>query len=169
VRPGLALCLALSLTAPASAGHAHLPARVTLDGVAGVSPGLSPDAVARRWGVRLRLDTTFGFRCQTATVNAGRMTGYALFERYRFGSVVFHRGAVTGRGIRIGSTRAELLRAYRGRLTRRRNAYIPGTLDYFVRRARAPHWELRFDVSARGRVTRIAFGNRSVRYTEGCA
>jgi hypothetical protein len=38
-----------------------------------------------------------------------------------------------------------------------------------VRRARAPHWQLRFDGSSRGRVIRISFGDRSVRYTEGCA
>jgi hypothetical protein len=169
VLKGLAFCLALSLAASASAGIAHLPARVTLDGVAGVTPGMSPDVVAQRWGIRLRLDTTFGFRCQTAVVKAGAMRGYALFERRRFGSVFFDEGAVTGRGIRVGSTRAELVRAYGHRLTRRRNAYNPGAVDYFVRRARAPRWELRFDVSARGRVERISLGNHTVRYTEGCA
>ena len=41
----------------------------------------------------------------------------------------------------------------------------PGAVDSFVARARAP----RFDVSPRGRVTRIALGNRMVRATEGCA
>ena len=162
-------CLALALAGPALAGPAHLPARVTLDGVAGVTPGMTADAVARRWGVRLRLTTEFGFRCQTAQVDAGGMSGYALFERRRFGAVFFGRGAVTGRGIRIGSTRAQLLRAYRGRLTRRPNVYPHGSHDYFVRRTRAPRWELRFDVSAGGRVERISFGDSDVRRTEGCA
>ena len=135
----------------------------------GVTPGLAPDVVARRWGVRLRLDATFGLRCQTAVVEAGAMRGYALFERRRFGAVFFDAGAVTARGIRVGSTRAELMRAYGRLLTSRRNAYDPRAVDYFVRRARAPHWELRFDVAASGRVERISFGNRTVRYTEGCA
>ena len=169
MRKAPVVCLALAFVGSATAGSSHLPARVTLDGVAGVTPGMPPDVVARRWGVRLRLDTTFGFRCQIAEVNAARMSGYALFERRRFGSVFFDRGAVTARGIRVGSTRSDLTAAYRGRLTRRRNAYNPGAYDYFVRRVRAPRWELRFDVSARGRVERISFGNHTVRYTEGCA
>ena len=63
------------------------------------------------------------------------MRGYALFERRRFGSVFLDEGAVTGRGIRIGSTRARLLQAYGPRLTSRRNAYDPRAVDYFVRRA----------------------------------
>ena len=169
MRKAAVVGLALALAGSAGARPSRLPARVTVDGVGGVVPGFTPDVVAQRWGVRLRLDTTFGFRCQTAQVDGGGMSGYALFERRRFGAVFFDRGAVTGRGIRVGSTRAQLVGAYGRRLTRRRNAYVHGSYDYFVRRSRAPRWELRFDVSARGRVTRIAFGNRTVRYTEGCA
>jgi hypothetical protein len=45
-----------------------------------------------------------------------------------------------------------------------------GGRNYFLRRARAPHWELRVDVSPEKRVTQIAFGERaSVRLDEGCA
>jgi len=45
-----------------------------------------------------------------------------------------------------------------------------GGRQYFVRRARPPHWELRFDVSSAKRVTPIVFGeHRSVRLDEGCA
>jgi hypothetical protein len=165
VPKALALGLALAL---APAAGAALPARVTLAGGGGVVPGMTPAVVARRWDLGLRLDTEFGFRCQTAVVKAGPMRGYALFERRRFGSVFFDAGAVTGRGIRIGSTRADLVRAYGRALTSRPDAYDPRAVNYFVRRAGAPRRELRFDV-VRGRVRRIAFGNHTVRSTEGCA
>lgn len=156
-------------TAIASASPSRLPAPVTLQGVGGVYPGLGIREVARRWGVRLEPDTTFGSPCQTASVRVRSLDGYALFEHRRFGSVFFRRGAVTGRGVRIGSTRAQLERAYPRGLTSRPNAYTPRARDYFFRRARKPRWELRFDVSPGGRVTVIAFGNATVRYSEGCA
>jgi hypothetical protein len=111
----------------AQAAGATLPARVTLDGVDGVVPGMTPAAVGRRRGVRLRLDAEFDLRCQTAVV-----------------------------------------RAYGARLTNRRVAYDPRAASSFDRRVRTPQWELRFDV-VRGRVTRIAFGDHTVRNTEGCA
>jgi hypothetical protein len=42
--------------------------------------------------------------------------------------------------------------------------------NYLLRRARAPHWELRVDVSPEQRVKQIAFGERAfVGLDEGCA
>jgi hypothetical protein len=49
------------------------------------------------------------------------------------------------------------------------NKYVPRGRDYYVRRARAPHWELRFNVSPEGTVVERAFGNKAVRLVEGCA
>ena len=55
-------------------------------------------------------------------------------------------------------------------LSSRPDRYIHGGRNFFLRRARAPHWELRVDVSPDKRVTQIAFGERaSVRLDEGCA
>jgi hypothetical protein len=89
--------------------------------------------------------------------------------RGRFGAVFLSRGAVTGRGIRIGSTLAEVRRAYRP-LSSRPNRFIPGARYYFVRRTAAPHWELRIDVGPNRRVTRIVFGTHdAVRLDEACA
>jgi hypothetical protein len=83
--------------------------------------------------------------------------------------VFFRRGAVTGKGVRVGSTLAQVLRAY-PKLTWRPDRYVHGGRNYFIRRVRAPHWEIRVDVSPRMRVTQIAFGDReSVRLDEGCA
>jgi hypothetical protein len=162
--------LALTLSTAALAASGSLPARITLDGVAGVVPGQSPEEVERRWGVPVQLpDNIHSLGCERAYVDAGSMRGYALFENGRLGAVFFDRGAVTDKGIRIGSTVGQLRRAYGSRLTSRTKRYPAGARDYFVRRARTPHWELRFDVSPAGRVTQIGFGAAPVRYTNGCS
>jgi hypothetical protein len=108
--------------------------------------------------------------CGQAFLSRSGLSGYVLFmPRDRFGALFLRRGAVTGKGIRIGSTLADLRAAYSG-LSSRPDRYVHGGRQYFVRRARAPHWELRFDVSPAARVTQIVFGAASsVRLDEGCA
>ena len=160
------IALAVALAA------AGLPAPVTLNGVAGVTPGMSPGQVEARWTVPVQLSPPIGApgsTCQTALIRAGTIRGYALFESRRFGAVFFDRGARTPRGIRIGSSEAALRRAYAGQLVRRSHAYVHGGHYYYLRRRRAPHWRIRFDTNGRGRVTQIAFGARAVAYIEGCA
>ena len=95
------------------------------------------------------------------------MRGHAIFVRGRLGSLWFDRGVLAGRGIGIGSTLPALRRAYR-RLEVRPDPAVPGARSVFVRRTRAPHWRLRFDLSPRDRVTRIAFGDGSVLLADGC-
>jgi hypothetical protein len=165
------LPLAVALIVAGAAGAApHAPLRLTLDGVAGVRPGMSAAQVSDRWGMRLRPNYEVRPDCGQAFLRGSGLAGYALFmPRDRFGALFLTRGAVTGRAIRIGSTRAQLRAAY-SRLTSRPDRYIHGGRQYFARRARPPHWELRFDVSPSNRVTQIAFGERrSVRLDEGCA
>jgi hypothetical protein len=167
----LALVLASTLAAGGvAAAGLSAPARVTLDGAGGARPGMSVAAVSAKWGVPLRPNYEVRPTCGTARIEQRGIVGQAIFmPRGRFGAAFFRKGAVTGRGIRIGSTLAELRRAY-PRLRSRPDRYIHGGRNYFLRRARAPHWELRVDVSPEKRVTQIAFGERaSVRLDEGCA
>lgn len=163
------LALMLAAAGTAAAGLTT-PARVTLDGVGGARPGMSVAAVSAKWGVPLRPNYEVRATCGTAVIEQPGVAGQAIFmPRGRFGAVFFRRGAVTGRGIRIGSTLAQLQRAY-PKLSSRPDKYIHGGRNYFLRRTRAPHWELRVDVSPEKRVTQIAFGERaSVRLDEGCA
>jgi hypothetical protein len=146
------------------------PARVTLDGVAGARPGMSVAAVSAVWGVRLRPSYEVRPTCGTARIERPGIEGEVMvMPRGRFGAVYFRKGVVTGRGIRIGSTLAQLRRAY-PKLSSRPDKYIHGARNYFLRRSRAPRWELRFDVSPANRVRQIAFGERTaVRLVEGCA
>lgn len=130
-------------------------------------PGMTEAQIEARWGIRLRIQLFPGSTCGIAPL--GSHQRYLLFERGRLGSVWFRRGASTGRGVRIGSTRAQLLRAYPRGLRSQPNHYTPGARDYYLRRTRKPRWELRFDVSPKGRVVQIAFENRTVHYVEGCA
>ena len=169
----LVLVLALGLASAVSgvaAARLGTPARVNVDGVAGARPGMSVAAVSAKWGVPLRPSYEVRPGCGTASIDRPGIVGEAIFmPRGRFGAVFFRRGAVTGRGIRIGSTLAELRRAY-PKLSSRPDRYLHGSINYFLRRTRAPHWELRIDVSPEKRVTQIAFGDRaSVRLDEGCA
>ena len=160
--------MAILVAGPAADGAlSALPAPVTLDGVGGVRPGLRPAQVASRWGIPVRLEGEGGTRC--AHVGAGALRGYAVFQNGRFAAVFFRSGAVTDRGIRIGSRLAAVRRAYGRRLTSEPNKYTPGARDFYVRRSPTPRWELRLDVSPTGHVTQIAFGNRAVRLVEGCA
>jgi hypothetical protein len=144
------LVLASTLAAAGVAAAAlSSPARVTLDGVGGVRPGMNVAAVSTAWGVSLRPAYDIRPTCGTARLERSGIEAQVIFmPRGRFGAVYFQKGAVTGRGIRIGSTLAQMKRAY-PKLSFRPDAYIHGARNYFVRRPRAPHWELRFDVSAR--------------------
>jgi hypothetical protein len=166
---GLAAVIALVVVGAAVAG-VRAPVRVTLDGVAGVRPGMSAAAVSARWGIHLRPNYEVRPGCGETDFRRSPIEGSAVFmPRGRFGAVFFRGGAVTGRGIRVGSTVAQLRRAYRS-LTWRPNRFVPGGRNYFVRRRAAPHWELRIDVGANGRVTQIVFGTHAaVRLDEGCA
>jgi hypothetical protein len=172
-RNAVALCVvgfALAVAGLGFAGGNALPAPVTLDGVAGAVPGMTPEQVARRWGTRVDLGAEeVSPGCRTANVRKNAVRGYALFERGRFAAVWFERGAWTPSGIRIGSTRAALVRAYGSRLAWKRHAYEPGGWYAFLTRRMSPRWRIRFDVSRFGKVSRIGFGARAVVYVEGCA
>jgi hypothetical protein len=161
------LC-AVVAAAPALAG---VPADglVTLDGVSGAVPGMRPAQVAEQLGAPVRLLGPSSDVCRVALISAGPLRGYAIFENRRLGALFFEKGARTGKGIRIGSKVADLEQAYGKRLRSQPDKYVPGARNMFVRRAKAPHWELRFDVSKAGRVTTIAQGAGQVRYVEACS
>src|SRR5687768_12038275 len=120
--------------AGAAAAGLSTPARVTLDGVGGARPGMSVAAVSAEWGVSLRPNYEVRPTCGTASIERPGIVGQAIFmPRGRFGAVFLRKGAVTGRGIRIGSTLAQLRRAY-PRLSSRPDRYIHGGRNYFLRR-----------------------------------
>jgi hypothetical protein len=165
------LVLAAALAVVGAAGSAlQAPVLVTLDSVVGARPGMTVAAVSERWGIRLRPNYEVRPTCGQAFIKRQGVDGYAIFmPRGRLGAVFLRKGAVTGKGIRIGSTLAQLQRAY-PTLTSRPDRYIHGGRNYSLLRARAPRWEIRFDVSPAKRVTQIVFGEReSVRLDEGCA
>jgi hypothetical protein len=167
-----ALAAALMLAVVGAAAAAlRAPFRLSFDGSAGARPGMSVAAVSARWGIRLRADYEVRPTCGEARIEGvAGIVGHAVFmPRGRFAGVFLRRGVVTDRGIRIGSTLAEVRRAHPS-LTSRSHRFLHGTREYFARRSVAPHWELRIDVAPSRRVTQIAFGTHAaVRLDEGCA
>ena len=159
--------IALAATAAASASPQYVPSIVTLDGVGDVRPGQSVATVGRSFGLAL-LPEQIGPGCAQAAFTSGAVRGRATFVRGRLGSLWFDRGVLAGRGIAVGATFTALQRAYR-RLEIRQDPDVSGARNAFVRRTASPHWLLRFDVSARGRVTGIAYGDRSLYGADGCA
>jgi hypothetical protein len=168
----IALVAVITLAAAGAATAAlRTPVRVTLDGVAGARPGMSAADVSTRWVIDLRPNYEVRPSCGEAELRgAAGIAGHAIFmPRDRFGAVFLRQGAVTGRGIRIGSNLAEVRRAYRS-MTSRPSRYLHGQREYFVRRLTTPHWELRIDVDAGKHVVQIVFGTHAaVRLDEGCA
>jgi hypothetical protein len=169
MRQALLLCIVLcglALIPVAEPSSQFVPSIVTLDGVGDVWPGLAVTQVEQRFGIDLRL-AAFGAGCTRASFRSDMVRGNAIFVRGRLASLWFDRGVIAGRGIGIGTPLAALRRAYRS-LEIRRDPEVAGVRNAFVRRTRAPHWQLRFDLSPQGRVTRIAFGDQSVRLADGC-
>ena len=170
MRQALPLCFVLcglALIPVAEPAPAFVPSIVTLDGVGDVRPGLTVSQVERRFEIDLH-PAVIRPGCAKASFRSGIVRGHAMFVRGRLGSLWFDRGVLAGRGIGIGAPLAEIRRVYR-RLEIRADPDLPGARNVFVRRTRAPHWRLRFDVSPRSRVTRIAFGDQSVLLADGCA
>jgi hypothetical protein len=131
---------------------------------------MSAAQVQSLWGVQLKLEGRASPGCQTATVRLGPIIGAVLFQNRRLRAVWFSHGVGTPYGIRIGSSVAALKRAYGSRLTRAHALYDRGVWLYYLRRSQSPHWSLRFDASAAGRIRSIGFGDRDyVTAQEGCA
>src|SRR4051812_28639553 len=165
VAAAAALATAVVCCASAFAVSRSAPYLVTLDGVGGVVPGMTPAQVSRIWGVPVTLGPDVASPgCQEAVIRAGRVHGYALFLSGRFGAVWFDRGARTPSGITIGSTVPQLVRAYDTRygMYAKPHTYVIGGQYFFLTRQQSPHWKLRFDSNASARITQIGFGNDTV-------
>ena len=163
------LAFALVAVATASGAPTKLPAPLTLDGWGGVVPGMTSRQAATRWGIPLSAAAA-GSPCSASAIRTKALHGYALFEHGKLGAVFVDFGAFTPSGIRIGSQESVLRRAFAGRLKVQPHKYIRGGHYYFLTRRSSPHWQLRFDTNAKGRITQIGFGTHAaVSLVEGCS
>lgn len=155
-----AVLAALVLAIGSGGARADLSQLVTLDGVAGVVPGMPASAVHRLWGIPL---PPRGRLCGISRFRVGDERGYALFLRGRFGAVFFDAGARTPAGIGVGTPLAKAKAAY-GKGLR----HEAGSSSYFLHRVRVPRYQIRFDVDAHGRIVLVGFGDAAVHFVGGC-
>jgi hypothetical protein len=88
-------------------------ARLGRDGLAGVTPGMTPLQVQHAWRIPIVLSPSRSIpHCRMASIVTGPVRGYALFEDGRLGAVFFTAGVRTDRRIGVGSTLKTLTRAY---------------------------------------------------------
>ncbi len=127
--PLVAVATALSIATSGCYGSedARLPAPVTLDGVAGVTTlrALDDDSmtwedVQKAWNMKIPLLLTGqgSTNVEIGIVCAGEQQGVLIFVYDNLQEMRFYSGAVTDRGVGIGSTRSELRKAYGSRLER---------------------------------------------------
>jgi hypothetical protein len=156
-----ALAVVVSASATAAPGGNRL-GEVTLDGVGGVTPGMTAEEVATTWGIPVRVLSTL---CAVVKVNPGGARGSAIFVDGKLKAVFFQKGVRTTSGIGIGSTITGLQRIYGRRLQS-----ATGSHFFFLTRHDQPRWQIRFDTNRANRVIQIGFGDSvSVHVVAGCA
>jgi hypothetical protein len=174
LRLGCCIFAAAAMSSSVAAGAADADsglraAQVTLAGVAGVTPGMTPLQVQGVWEIPIVLTGPIGSPCRMARVVAGPVRGYALFQHGRLGALFFTAGVKTDRGIEVGSTSKAIIKAYgSSRLLFWPSPDSSGIDVYTRKRYPGDGRALRFDLDPQThRVTQIGLGGRELSRTSG--
>lgn len=165
---GQAIALLVLIAGPAGAAE---PPRLTPDGWGALRIGMGEREAVRRFGLR-NVDPegeVTGPECRQYHVPSrpqldvmtedGRVTRISLYRK----------GAIrTDRGLAVGSTEAEVRKAYGAALTTEPHHYEEAPARYLTWRPAAGKPGIRFETDARRRVTAIHAGGASIAYVEGC-
>jgi hypothetical protein len=157
--------------AAVAGGRTVMPLRITLDGVAGLAPGMTPAQVRRTLRAPIVLsDAKPGSNCRMARIANDPLRGYALFLDGRLSALFFTAGVRTDRGIEMGSPLNEIVEAYGSSHLifwpapgGQRSVHVY-TRARYLGDGRA----LRFDLDADpDHVTKIGLGGRALNRTRG--
>lgn len=141
---------------------------VSLGGVAGAKTTMTPAQVSAAWRVPVTANviTPGGGLCAVADVQFHNRLVVAWFISNQLARLDFQHGAITDRGIHIGSTKAAVTKAYGGQLRRHLHPYsVPNTYDEFIKKRGV---YLYFSL-IHNRVATIYYGSDFVFAEEGCA
>jgi hypothetical protein len=175
----IATGVAIALPGCVSADDDPLPARLTLDGLAGVSYFDAPSRIRAAWELPIPLVQTASGSSEIdiGTVCAGDQRGLLFFLGGYLEEMRFYRGTLTDRGVGNGSTLADLRRAYGPRLE---HVETWGGLAITIATFRVtstggpPRPSIDFDLDRTGRVWVVRYGLRERRdlgyeaYGAGC-
>ena len=108
--------------------------------------------------------------CIELTATRGHPNLFLLFEDGRLSRISTAGGGRirTQRGIGVGSSAAEVRRAYGPRIEAETHEYLGAPAEYLTWWARPNRRGLRFETDTDRRVDTIHAGNASIRYIEGC-
>jgi hypothetical protein len=153
-----------------AAGAGGGPSTIGLGSLHGAKPGMSQSQIQAALQVPVKVDYPQAFPgCGTADVSLGGRKAVLWFVGRKFARADFDGGARTAKGIAIGSSLAQLRKAYGGALRSKRQPYAaPGVNDYYVQSATRPRIYNYFTMS-NGRVKKIMYGDDFVFAEEGCA
>jgi len=162
------LLAALALVAGPAAGRplAYSPPRLTAEGWGGLRVGMAEADAVRRF--RLHVEQADDADCHVLFSADSRLM--VMIRDGKVGSVaVFGLPRIlTDRGLHIGSTEAEVRRAYGAALKVEPNPYDDTPAHYLTWWAAPGRRGIMYETDAKGRVTDIHAGDETIGWTDGC-
>lgn len=160
------LLAALALIAEPAAGRPPSQARLTPDGWGALRVGMAEADAVRRFG--LHLEQADGEDCHLLFSADSRLMVLARDGKVASVAVFGSHRVRTDRGLHIGSSEAEVRRAYGPALKVEPNLYDDPPAHYLTWWATPGRRGIMYETDAKGRVTDIHAGDETIGWTDGC-
>jgi len=157
--------MAAIATAPASAGPKPAP-RLTADGWGALRVGMPEADAIRRF--HLRIEQADSEECHALWSGDERLMVLTAYGKVASVAVYRRPQVLTDRGLHIGSTEAEVRRAYGPALEIQPNHYDDPPAHYLTWWAKKGERGIMYETDPKGRVSGIHAGDETIGWTDGC-